>query len=264
MSKTIAILLVIAVGWATAWGTAGYFMHQAGGEKAAQAQHVSTPSGPLQRGAEVRVQGTILGSAAAVAPYSKKSCLAALTLIAITSTYRDSQNKTVWASSHIATRRVGPTNLEIAVGDGRIELPLERWAPRHDSFASKSLPEVPSDLGVTPAEIANAKAQARGNLGNYTVTEATLDAGMRFLVIGRLEDRDGPLRLEADRMLGRVELYPGSQDDFVKELRGSGAGLGVAGWILGAGVGPLPLAIIGLVLLVRRKRTPASANGIRG
>jgi hypothetical protein len=263
MSKTIAILLVLAAVWATAWGIAGYFMHQAGGEKVAQAQHVSTPSGPLVRGGDVRVEGTILGSPAAVAPFSKKSCLAALTSIAITSSYRDSQNKTVWASNHIATRRVGPANLEVAVGDGRIELPLERWVPRYDSFIRKGLAQVPADLGVTPAEIASAKAQARGNLGSYMITEATLDAGTRFLVIGRLEDRDGPLRLEADRMLGRVELYPGSQDDFVKELRGSGAGLGIAGWILGAGVGPLPLTIMALVLVVRRKRGAASAPRAR-
>lgn len=260
MSKTIAILLAIAVVWATAWGIAGYFMHQAGGEKVAQAQHVSLPSGPLQRGSDVRVQGTISGSASAVAPYSKKSCLAALTLIAITSTYRDSQERTVRESTHIATRRVGPANIEIVVGDGRIELPLERWAPRSDAFISKGLPQVPADLGVTAAEIANAKAQARGSLGNYTVTEATLDPAARFLVVGRLEDRDGALRLEPDRTLGRVVLYPGSQDDFVKELRGSGGGLRIAGWILGTGLGPLPLAVLALVLAVRRKRSAASTT----
>ncbi len=264
MSKTIAILLGISAVWATAWGIAGYFMHQAGDEKVAQAQHVSKPSGPLERGADIRLQGTTLGTASAVAPYSKKSCLAALTLVAITSTYRDSQDRTVWDSNQISRRRVGPSNIEIAMGDARVELPLERWVPRSDTMTTKAMSEVPADLGVTAAEIAGAKARARGNLGNYTVTEATLDAGTRFLVVGRLEDRDGPLRLEPDRSLGRVELYPGSQDDLVKELRGSGGGLRVAGWILGAGVGPLPLAIIALVLAVRRKRSTAPAYPLRG
>ena len=118
---------------------------------------------------------------------------------------------------------------------------------------------------MSPAEIATATAQAkaRGNLGRYTITEATLDAGARFFIVGRLEDRDGPLRLEADRVLGRIELYPGSQSDLVKELSGSGAGLRVAGWILGAGLGPLPLAILALVVALRRKRSASPAPTFR-
>lgn len=87
---------------------------------------------------------------------------------------------------------------------------------------------------------------------------------MRFFVVGRLEDRDGPLRLEADRVLGRVELHPGSQQELAEALGRSGRGLRLTGWIYGAGVGPLPLAVIGLALLVRwRKRSAPSAAGSR-
>jgi hypothetical protein len=177
-----------------------------------------------------------------------------VTRITITSSYRDAQGKNAYDSSHIATRRVGPANIEIAVGDERIELPLERWSPKHHALTA--LDELPSRFDVTPEEIAAAKARARGTPGRYSVAEATLDGGARFFIVGRLEDRDGPLRLEADRVLQRIELYPGSRDDLVKELSGSGDGLRVAGWIFSAGLGPLPLALIALVLLARRRKPP--------
>jgi hypothetical protein len=184
-----------------------------------------------------------------------------VTNIFVMSHSRDSQDRVVWQSNHIATRRVGPASIEIAVGDARIALPVERWAPKED--AHDGMDELPARLEVTPEEITSAKERARGSIGRYSVSEATIHGGTRFFVVGRLEDRGGPLRLEADRVLGRVELYPGTQEAFVEELRGSGSGLRLAGWILGAGVGPLPLAILGLVLLVRRRKRSAAAAGPR-
>src|SRR6185369_5444880 len=100
-------------------------------------------------------------------------------------------------------RRAGPASIEIAVGDKRISLPVERWSPARSS--TDTMVELPARLGVTPEEIAAAKARARGTLGRFRVDESTIDGGMRFFVVGRLEDSDGPLRLEADRALGRVE-----------------------------------------------------------
>jgi hypothetical protein len=252
MSKTLAILLGLALVWLTAWQIAGCAMSEAGAEKLAQAEHIGTPATRLERGADLRVEGTIVEGPSAVAPYSQKPCLAAVTKIFVRSTYRDSQGNNALSYSHVATRRAGPASIEIAVGDRRIELPLERWSPKQ--FSSEITAELPPRLGVTAEEIASAKERARGDVGRYSVDEATIDGGARFFVIGRLEDRDGPLRLEADRVLERVELYPGTQAELVKELRGSGGGLRVAGWILRAGLGPLPLAVIGLVLLVRRRR----------
>lgn len=259
MSKTLIVLLSVTLVWLGAWGIAGYFMAHAGVEKLAQAEHVSTPATRLERGADVRVEGTIVGSPSAVSSYGQKPCLAAVTYIAAAGFYRDSQNKSVHESLHVATRRVGPPNLEITVGDQRIQLPLERWAPRHQ--ASESTDELPARLGVTPEEVASAKGRLRGEFVGFAVSESTIDGGTRFFVVGRLEDTDGQLRLEADRMLGRIELYPGSQDDFVQQLRGSGGGLRIAGWILGAGVGPLPLTIVGLVLLARRRKRSDTRAG---
>lgn len=255
MSKTLAILLGLALVWLTAWQIAGYYMRQAGTEQLDQAEHVSTPATRLERGAEVRVEGTVVEGPSTLAPYSQKPCLAAITSIFLMSSYRDIHDRDVHESNHIATRRVGPASIEIAVGDKRVELPLERWSPR--DFSSESVAELPPRLGVTPQEIESAKQHAQGSLGNYRVSESTIQSGARFFVVGRLEDRDGPLRLEPDRMLGRIELYPGSQDALVKELSGSGRGLRVAGWILAAGVGSLPLAIVCAVLLARRRKRPA-------
>jgi hypothetical protein len=203
------------------------------------------------------VEGIIVQVPPMAAPFSEKQCLAAVTHISVVSRYRDSQNKEAMESSNIVTRRAGPANIEIAVGDKRIELPLELWSPKEYSYEYMGI--LPPHLNVTDEQIASAKERLRNDFTGFSVSEATIDGGTRVFVAGRLEDRDGTLRLEADRVLKRVELYPGSQDELVKTLRGSGGGLRIAGWILGAGVGPLPLAIIGLVLLVMRRRRSATA-----
>ncbi len=257
MSKTLVIVLVLALVWLTAWVIAGYYMRQAGIEKITQSDHLSTPATSLERGGDVRVEGTIVEGPSVAAPFSGKQCLAAVTSINVVMHYFDSRSKPAWEFSHVETLRVGPANIEIAVGDKRIELPLDRWSPKE--YSHKNMSTLPPHLGVTAEQIAIAKERLRGDSTGFSISEATIDGGTRFLVVGRLEDRDGPLRLEADRVLNRIELYSGSQEDLVKDLRGSGGGLSVAGWILGAGLGPLPLAIIGLVLLVRRRKRTATA-----
>jgi hypothetical protein len=255
MSKTKLLLLAISLVWFAAWAIAGYFMRQAGVERISEADHVSTPATRLEPGADVRVEGTIVYGPSTVAPYSQKPCLAAVTHIAAVSYYTNSSNKTSYDSRTVATLREGPANIEIAAGDTRVELPLERWSPKYDP--AENVDEIPARLGVTPEQIARAKESARGEFLRFAIAESTIDAGTRVFVVGRLEDRAGPLRLEADRVLGRVELYRGSHDELVSELRGGGHGLAIAGWILGAGVGPLPLAIVGLVSLAQRRMRAA-------
>jgi len=56
MTKTLGILLGLALVWLTAWTIAGYAMHSAGSEKLALVEHISAPATRLERGAEVRVQ----------------------------------------------------------------------------------------------------------------------------------------------------------------------------------------------------------------
>jgi hypothetical protein len=256
MSKTITILLGIAVLWFTAWAIAGYYMRDAGIEKVALSEHLSTPATELAPGADVRAEGTVLGETRARAPYSGEPCLAAVTHVSIGSSYTDSRGKHVSVWNHVATRRAGPPSVELAVADARVELPIELWRPK--AFVEEAMDAIPPQLGVASADIAVAKQRAQGTLGRYNVSEATLSAGTRFFVAGRLEDDAGALRLAPDRLLGHVELYPGSQEEFVRELGRSGGGLQTAGWILGAGLGPLPLLIIGVVVLVRRSK-PAAA-----
>lgn len=259
MTKTLGILLGFALVWLTAWTIAGHGMHAAGSEKLAVAEHVRSPATRLERGAEVRVEGTLVDAPPVTAPFSEKPCLAALTSVSIVSQYRDIHDRPAYDSSLIASRRVGPANLEIAAGDRRLELPLDRWVPR-DSVAER-VREIPARLGVTREQIDRADAEVHDGSKHYSVGESTLDAGTHVFVVARIEDRDGPLRLEADPLLARVELFPGTQAAYIEQMHGSGGGLQTAGWILGAGVGPLPLAVIGLVLLVRRRRR-ASAGPI--
>ena len=249
------MLFGLALVWLTAWGIAGYYMRLAGIEKLAKSDYLSTPATHLERGADVRVEGTIVEGASVIAPFSEKPCLAAVTYISAVSRYRNAQNKEATESSIVATRRVGSPNIEITVGDKRIELPLERWNPREYSY--EYMRTLPPRLDVTEDQINIAKERLQNDFTGFSVSESMIVAGTHVFVAGRLEDRDGNLRLEADRMLERIELYHGTQDDLVKETRGSGSGLQIAGWILGAGLGPLPIVVIGLVLLIMRRKRSA-------
>lgn len=261
VSKTLYLLLGLALVWLTAWEIAGYFMGQAGVEKLAQADYLRAPAARLERGADVRVEGTIVEGPTVVATFGREPCLAAVTDIHVTSSYTDSQGKLQRDYEHVATLRVGPPSIEIAVGDRRLQLPLERWAPQHRR--SQILGELPAQVYVSPEAVARAREGLRGSGGGFSVSEATIDGGTQVFVVGQLEDREGELRLDADRVLGKVVLHEGSQVDYVNEMRGSGGGLRVAGWILGLGVGPLPLVMIGLVLLVRRARSSRSTAAVR-
>ena len=258
MTKTIAILLGIASVWAIAWGIAGYAMHSAGAGKLDQAEHVSTLATTIEPGNEVRFEGTVAEAPKVKAPFSEVECLAAYTYVSITGTYKDSQDRTVHTSETIDTRRVGPVTIGIMLGDKRVELPLDRWVP-HES-KSEYMPKLPERLGITREQIDAARANLRGTAGSFNVSEATLDAGQAFFVVGKLEDRDGPPRLEPDPVFDHVVLFPGSHEAYIEKLRGSGGGLKIAGWILGAGVGPLPLVIVGLVLLVRSRKREAATS----
>jgi hypothetical protein len=261
VSKTLCVLLGLALVWLTAWGIAGYFMGQAGVEKLAQADYLDTPATRLERGADVRVEGTVVEGPTVMATFRQEPCLAAVTHILVTSWYTDSQGKSQRDYEHVATLRVGPPSIEIAVGDRRLQLPLERWAPQHHQ--SQIMGELPAHVHVSPEEIARAREGLRGSGGGFSIAETTIDGGTQVFVAGQLEDREGELRLDADRVLGKVLLSVGSQDDYVNEVRGSGGGLRIAGWILAFGVGPLPLVVIGLVVLVRRARSARSTATVR-
>jgi len=256
MSKTLSIVLGIALLWLAGWVIAGYFMREAGLEKLAVSDYLSSPATLLEPGEDVRVEGTIVEAPSTAASFSQKRCLAAATYISAFSLYYDIHKKPATERSHVATLRVGPANIEIAVGDKIIQLPLERWSPKYDAF--EDMATLPPHLNVTEEQIAIAKGRLVNAFTGFSVSEATIDAGTRVFVAGRLENRDGPLRLGADRVLDRIEVHRGTREALVEETRGSAGGLRVAGWILGAGVGPMPLAVIGLVLLVmRRKRVAA-------
>ena len=250
MSKTHYFFLALAVVWLTAWGIAGYFMNEAGVEALAHAEHLGTPATNLEPGAEVRVEGTLVGGSTTSAPFSRKPCLAAVTDVAVWSTHTNVHGKVQHDSEHLATLRAGPPNLEIAVGDRRLQLPLDQWMPRH--AWSQDMAELPAHMEISPDAIARAQAELySGYASGFSISETTIDGGTHVFVAGVLEDGE---RLAPDRMLGKVVLHPGSQDDCVESMRGGGGGLRIAGAILGFGLGPLPLAILGLVLLRRRLR----------
>lgn len=252
MSKTLALLLALALAWFLGWSLASMGMGKSASEQLAQAEHVSTLATRIEPGAEVRAEGTIVPGPKVPAPFSQKPCLIASTRVLLTSSYRDSQNRVVYDSTLVAHRRAGPPEITIDLGGTRAALPAELWVP--SDYASERASKLPPRLNVTEAEIEAAKQNARGDIGNFRIAEATLQGGERVFVVAKLEDGAGPLRLAPDPVFGRVELFAGSQTELVNKLRTSGGCGRTAAWIVGAGVGPLPLAVIGLVLLLRRRR----------
>jgi hypothetical protein len=253
MSSTFKFLLGLALAWLLAWEIAGYFTARAAREEIALAEYVATPATRLEPGADVRVEGTLVDGPSTSSPFGRQTCLAAVTDVGVWVRYDDIHERPQIDARHVATRRVGPTTLEIAVGERRIELPLDRWSPRH--LASQDVTELPASLGVTTEEIERARQQLRsGYSSGLSVSETTIQGGTPVFVAGRLEAEGDALRLAPDPVIDRIVLHPGSQADFADGLRGSGGGLRIAAWIFALGVGPLPLVILGVVLAARRRR----------
>ena len=169
--------------------------------------------------------------------------------------YEDANGKVQHDVHPLTTLRVGPPDLVVVVGDTQLRVPIERWSPEHAK--SEEVDELPASLGVTEEQITAARRGARGTTRRFAIAESTLEGGAPVFVGGKLEDHDGALVVDKDPMLGRVVLVPGSRADYVAGLRGSSRGLRIAGWILGAVVGPLPLVLMAIVWLVRRGRAKA-------
>ena len=254
MSRTISILLGLALVWLTAWSLAAYFTYASGSESLRTAAQLSTPSTVLEQGADVRIEGTLVAAPTVKATYSERHCLAAHTTIIALSRYQDSQDNWWTDSAVIKELRVGPGNIVIAADDRRIELPLDRWAARDRT--SEAMQELPARLGVTAGEVAAAKARLRGSFTGFSVSEGAIDGGTHVFVVGKLEDRDGSLLLAPDRLLGHVDLFLGTQADYVKEMERKGSSARTVAWVF-APIGPLPLAVLGLVLLVRSRKRRA-------
>lgn len=256
MSKTIAILLGLALVWLTAWWIAAYFTYASGSESFAAAERLSVATTVLEPGAEVRVEGTLMSAPTVKASFSEQPCLAAHTIIRALSRYRDSQDHEWTDSAVVKELRVGPPNLEIAVADKRILLPLDRWESR--DRMTENVGVLPDRLGVTTAELDAAKSKLRGTFTGFAVDERTLDGGNPVFIAGQLESGTGPLRLDADRQLGRVELYVGSQANYVRDLMQQGASARTVAKVF-TPIGLVPLALLGLVLLLRKRRGAKSA-----
>ena len=109
------------------------------------------------------------------------------------------------------------------MGDNRVELPLERWMPQEET-TSEGLRELPPRLGVTQAEIDDAKSRLRGNAGLYYVSETTLDAGQKFFVVGRLEDQRARRAWSPIRCLRAWSCFPAPTTNTSRSCAAAAAG----------------------------------------
>ncbi|MBL8742506.1 MAG: hypothetical protein JNK04_15460, partial [Myxococcales bacterium] len=248
LSKTFAILVGIACVWFAVWSFVAFVCYRGGSEKLALIEHMRTPTTSFEPGDDIRVEGTLMSAETVKAPHSGRPCLAALTRIRAHSHYRDSQDN--WAHDYALLKevRVGPPMLQIAVGERRLLVPLEQWSG--GTFVEEDVQDVPAFFGATDAEIAATKAKLRGDFSDYSLAESTIDGGTKVFVAGKLEGPD--MRLAADPRLGRVELFVGTHEQYVKE----GVREGEMGHTLAfifAPIGWVPLLALGVVVLVRRR-----------
>ena len=250
----MGILLGLALVWLTAWSIVSCACYRSGRETLAQAEQLRTPTVTLEPGEDVRVEGTLVSAPNVRAPFSERPCLAAHTVITASSHWRDAQDHEQSDVVTIKELRVGPTNLQIAVGERRIELPLELWTSR--DRISEGMGTLPDRLGVSEQEEKTAIAKLRGSFGGYTVSERTLDGGDHVFVVAKLGP-DG-MHLEADRLLERVELYVGTQEQYVAEQVRSGNTSITLAYVFGP-IGLPPILVVGLVLLLRRRKEKADA-----
>lgn len=257
MSTGARVFLVIALVWLGLWSMGSVLFFRGSASQAVEAEHVARPLTDLS-GPEVRVEGVVEPGADVIAPLSGEPCLAAIVNVVYVTRYEDSQDRTQRDGRHVATKRVGPGELGVRVGDEVLAVPLDRWQSSRSRWPTSSeyLQEVPDRLGVTEDEVERARAGARGTFEHFSVDETRFVAGTRVFVVGSLEPTEGWLRLEDDPVLGRVELYAGTQDELVQDLLGSSRGLRIAGWIFAALAG---LPLLGLVIHQLRARAKARA-----
>jgi hypothetical protein len=257
MSKGSRIFLVVALLWLGLWVMGSVLFFRGAKSHAAEADYVSAPLTGAVRGEDVRIEGTIEEAATIDAPLTGEKCVAALVKVFYVSEYEDSSDKTQHDAKLVAARHWGPSRIGIRAGDERLELPLEAWEPRSTSKddSSKIVYEVPPHFLVSDADISRARSSARGRFEHFTIDESRLVGGTPVFVVARIADRPGPLELEPDPKLGRIEIHRGSQAELVAQLRGTSFGFRIAGWIFAA-VGVVPLIIFGILQL--RSQRPAA------
>ncbi len=253
MSKGLRIFLVIAILWLALWTMGGVLFLRASSTHALEAEHVAQPLTTLSRGQALRIEGAVEPSAGVDAPLSGTRCVAAILRIHRVSHYRDSQDKTQRDARLVSARRWGPSRIGIRTGDGRVELPLEAWTPSGSPSASETMNELPERFLVGEREVEAARSAARGTFAHYAVDEVRLAADDPVFVVARVKDAEGELELEPDPVLGRIEVFRGSQAELVADLRGSSAGLRIAGWIFFVLAGGPLVVFFALFFRARKK-----------
>ncbi|TAK31464.1 MAG: hypothetical protein EPO40_04770 [Myxococcaceae bacterium] len=253
MTRGARIFLVLAVVWLGLWGMGSVLFFKGSRAQSAQAAEWALPATGLVRGGDVRFEGVVDGRNPVTAPLSQRPCAAALTHIYYGTWYYDGQGERQLGALRIATRRA-PEAVGIVVGAERVDLPLDLWRPPTAKSAdvSESFAELPARLAVPAADVASARASARGTFTHFSADEWRLSGGERVFVVGHVEERDGRLRLAPHRGLGRVDVFRGSQADGVRDLRSGSSGLRIAGGIFAA-LAVLPLLGFAIAQLRRRR-----------
>ncbi|NUO48403.1 MAG: hypothetical protein HOV80_06055 [Polyangiaceae bacterium] len=263
MSKGSRIFLVVAFLWAGLWVMGSVLFFRGARTQAADADYVSKPLTEVERGSDVRIEGTIDDGATIDAPLTGTKCVAALVKVFYVSEYEDSSDKSQHDSKLVDARHWGASRIGIRAGSERLELPLEAWEPRSTTAddSSQTMYEVPPRFLVSDADISRARSSARGRFEHFVIDESRLVGGTAVFVVAHIADRPGTLELEPDPALGRIEIHRGTQAELVSQLRGMSFGFRIAGWIFAA-VSIVPLIIFG-ILQLRSKPTAAPAPSSR-
>ncbi len=221
---------VLTIGWFLIW-IGGFVGFQYGSN--AKLEDIEVFGAPLTAtlpGTAVRLEGTLPSLPVVVSPWSEKQGAAVLVEYAYLHSYTDSKGDGLFDHYPLGPILLGPAELPIRVGDETIILPLDRWTPHETSWnaVSSSVHDVPPSMRITPEDKAKAEKKLRGSAWGYQVQETVLEPGSTVYIVARLEATDpsaGPLRLEADPEIGRIEIYPGTQADLTAFLGSEARGL---------------------------------------
>jgi hypothetical protein len=250
-SSTAMLKWIISVVWLALWGMGSALFFHYAGEQGREAEHLAAaPAGELHAEAVVEPGPTV------DSPISHRACVATVINVSYLYSYKETHTDRTLSGSALVTAQVlGNPLVNLRVGADRLTLPLSPDAAKGWAWqgVSSTLTGLPPELHVDPAALDEARKTSNGYRAFQTslgATEWAFTEGSKFFVAGRIVDG----RLEPDPVLGHVEIFAGTKDELMKELRGTSFGLRIAGYVFVA-LSLLPLVVVGLFF--RKKKAVA-------
>jgi hypothetical protein len=249
--------MMIPVVWLIAFSAASVATYREAKSSEAELAVLGAPVTKLEAGTTVRVEGRVAPGPKALSPYRQTECVAAHTEVFCV-TEGENEDGTYYTYESVWIGRSGASAIGIEVDGVTAELPLSLWTPsKYGPKAERSsVDKKPAHVDMPAETVDRARQEAGKYFDSFALSETLLTAGATVFVVGRLEAADaaiGSLRFSPDPGLERIEVYPGTQQQLVAHIHGDASSYRTMTWVF-AGVASIPVWIIGLIALLRRRR----------